>query len=243
MTAGFQAFTDTGLFQIDGQTPNYQLTTVLNHQLTSDILPTVYNDVGHQYSAGFWHTTFTFTGNKPLFAFRADGNVLVAPWKFGAPGPSTFTAEFIGAGQTNVQLYVFDQVLPGNSHEGLQVFDTSGALIADAASPFAKVIDVVSGQYLGGAGWDASGTSMPPPNTQSANYGVPVAIAACWPAHYAFGTGGSIDGETTMTGVAVSGGQVTWEFHTFAGSRGPHFIGYRESTYYRFMVLDMSGII
>jgi hypothetical protein len=46
-----------------------------------------------------------------------------------------------------------------------------------------------------------------------------------------------------MTGIAVSGGTVTWEFHTFNGSRGSHFIGFHECSAYRFMVLDMTGII
>jgi hypothetical protein len=244
LTAGFQAFTDTGLFQIDGLTPNFQLTASLAQVLQQEILPTVYNNVGTQFYATYWHTTFTFTAATPFFAFVADGNVMVTPWKFTQTGASTYQAEFIGASQTTVRLFIFDQVAPTSSHFGLQVFDASGRLIADAASPFARVIDVQSGQYVPGTGYDATGSSMPGTGTLIMNYGSrPVAIAGCFPAHYMFNTGDGSGGETTMTGIAVSGGQVTWELHTFNGTRGSHFIGYREASYYRFMVLDMTGIL
>lgn len=48
MTAGFQAFTDSGVLQIDGLTPNYQLVQSFTavSQMTS--VNTVYNDVGRQ---------------------------------------------------------------------------------------------------------------------------------------------------------------------------------------------------
>jgi hypothetical protein len=242
MTAGFQAFTDTGVVQIDGQTPNFQLVASYAQVLQQETLPTVYNNVGNQFSAPYWHTTFTFTANNPLFAFVADGGVMVTPWRFSRSG-NTFTAEFIGASQTAVRLYVFDNVPVVGSRFGLQVFNSAGALIADAASPFCKVIDVKSGQYVPGTGWDASGLTMPGPGTLSQTYGVNIAIAGAWPAHYMYDVGNGSAGETTMTGFAVSGGTVTWEFHTFNGTRQPHFIGFRECTAYRFMVLDMTGII
>jgi hypothetical protein len=180
-----------------------------------------------------------------MYAFTADGNVMVTPWKFTQVGSNTYTAEFIGATQTNIHLYIFDNVAPNSSRFGLQVFNASGVLIADAASPFAKVIDVQSGQYVAGTGYDGTGTTMPGVNTQQVNYGRNVAIAACFPAHYMANSGDNANGtgETTMTGIAVSGGLVTWELHTFNGTRGSHFVGYREASYYRFMVLDMTGII
>jgi hypothetical protein len=242
MTVGFQAFTDTGIVQIDGLTPNFQLVSQFAQVLQSQSIASVYNDVGHLFSATYWHTAFTFTANNPLFAFVADGGVMIAPWRFSRSG-NTYTAEFIGSAQTTVRLFIFDNVLPAPSRFGLQVFNSAGVLIADAASPFCKVIDVKAGQYLPGTGWDASGTSMPGPQTQSQAYPVNVAIAGCWPSHYMFSSGDGPGAETTMLGVGVSGGTVTWEFHTFAGSRGSHFIGFHECTAYRFMVLDMTGIV
>lgn len=244
MPAGFQAFTDTGLFQIDGETPNYQLIASLAQVLAQDSLPTVYNNASQQFSATYWHTTFTFNANNPLVAFLADGGVMVTPWRFSRSG-NVFTAEFIGASQTTVRLYVFDNVPPTNSHFGLQVFSSAGALVADAASPFAKVIDVKAGQYLAGTGFDNTGTTMPGAGTQAQDYGRPIAVAGCWPAFYMFGSGDNNggQGETTMTGISISGSVLTWELHTFNGTRGSHFIGFREATAYRFMVMDMTGIL
>lgn len=241
---GFQAFTDSGIVQIDGLNPNFQHLSTLSQTLQSESLATVYNDQSTQFYATYWHTTFSFTANNPLVAFTADNGVMVTPWRFSRNGNS-YTAEFIGASQTTMHLYIFDNVPVVNSGFGLQVFDASGRLIADASSPFARVIDVKSGQYLDGSGFDGTGTSMPGPATQSQTYGVPIAIAGCWPAHYMFGSGDNNggQGETTMTGVSVSGGNLTWEFHTFNGTRGDHFVGFRETTAYRFMVLDMTGII
>lgn len=244
MTAGFQSISTNGsIYQIDGTTPNVQLTNTLAQTLQQTSIPTVYNNVGQQFYATYWYTKFTFNASNPLYAFTADSNVMICPWQFTQVGPNTYTAEFIGASQTAIRLYVFDQVVATGSRYGLQVFNSSGVLIADAASPFAKVIDVRSGQYQPGTGFDGTGSSMPGTNTQQANYGRNVAIAACFPAHYMSNSGDGSNGETTMSGIAVSGGVVTWEFHTFNGSRGSHYVGFREASYYRFMVLDMTGII
>lgn len=235
MTAGFQAFTDTGIVQIDGSTPNYQLTQSLAQVTQQESVPTVYGATGQMYQT-FWHTTFTFSASSPLFAFRGDGNVMVTPWRFSKNGNS-YTAEFISAGQTTVRLYIFDQVPVTASHFGLQVFNASGALIADAANPFARVIDVIEGQYMPGQGFQAVGNAVPGPNTQSKTYGVNVAFAGCFPAHYP-----GVNSPYILSGLAASGGTITWEFHTYIGGSGG-FVGFSESTYYRFMVMDMTGII
>ncbi|CAB3746440.1 hypothetical protein LMG29542_00211 [Paraburkholderia humisilvae] len=139
---------------------------------------------------------------------------------------------------------------PKDSGFGLQVFDEGGVLIADAATPFVRVIDVVQGAYFGGTGYESSGATMPGENLQSRSYPVHTAIAACYPAHYTFDTGGAsgLSGETTMSGIAVNnipggGSIVTWGFHTYAGGRGSHYIGFREASQYSFLVLDMTGLI
>jgi len=235
MTAGFQAFTDSGVVQIDGLTPNYQMTASLAQVTQQESVPTVFGATGQSYGT-FWHTTFTFTASSPLFAFAGDGGVFVTPWKF-SKSLNTYTAEFISAGQTTVRLYIFDQVPVTGSRFGLQVFDPTGALIADAASPFARVLDVIEGQYLPGQGFQAVGNAVPGPNTQTRTYGVNVAFAGCWPAHYP-----GVNAPYILSGLAVSGRTITWEFHTYIGGSGG-FVGYAESTYYRFMVMDMTGII
>lgn len=243
MGAGFQAWTDSGLIQIDGLTPNYHLSQQYQTVTTQASLPTVTNNVGNQFSATYYQATFNFTGTSPLFAFWADGGQWVTPWKFQKTGDLTWQVQFISAYACNIRLFIFDLVPVQATTAGLQVFNDVGVLIADAAFPMARVIDVVDGQYLAGAGYDATGTSMPGPGTLSRDYGKPVAVACAFPAHYLFNTGDGGGGETTMSGWSFSGNQITWEFHTFNGTRGDHYVGYREATYYRFMVLDMIGIL
>ncbi|MFM0595320.1 hypothetical protein [Paraburkholderia dilworthii] len=237
MTAGFQAFTDTGAVQIDGLTPNYQLVAALAQVTQQESIPTVFNNVGTQFYGTFWHTTFTFNASRPFFAFRADGAVLATPWKFSRVNNNTFTAEFVSASQTTVRLYIFDQVPVTANRFGLQVFDASGSLIADAANPFARVIDVVEGQYQAGLGWQAVGNSTPGPNPQSRVYGVPVAFGGVMAAHYAVN-----DNPVILSAFSANGGSIGWQFFPYLGSNSGTFVGFAEATRYRFMVLDMTGI-
>lgn len=245
MTAGFRAHTSDGWIQIDGTTPNYQVVLNVVQTLTQASLATVYNNVGTQFYATFWHTSFSFTASNPFFAFIGQSGFFVTPWKFTNNGGNNYTAEFVGSGACTVRLVVFDQVAPSSSRAGLRVWDTTGRLLVDAGNPFARVLDVISGQYLAGTGFDGSGTSHPPTGTLTASYGANIAIAGCFPAFYIYGDGTTNGGpgEVTMSGFNVSGGSVTYEFHTFSGSVSSHFIGFREATAYRFMVLDMTGII
>ncbi|SDR19287.1 hypothetical protein SAMN05443245_3448 [Paraburkholderia fungorum] len=237
MTAGFQAFTDTGVVQIDGLTPNYQLIATFAQVTQQESIPTVFNNVNTQFYATLWHTTFTFTASRPFFAFRADGGVMATPWKFSKIGTNTFTAEFISASQATIRLYVFDQVPVTANNFGLQVFDASGALIADAANPFTRVIDVIEGQYQAGLGWQASGNSIPGLNTQSKSYSVPVAFGGAMAAHFFLNTSPFI-----LSAFGANGGAISWEFHQYVGNNSGTFVGFAEATRYRFMVLDMTGI-
>jgi len=238
MTAGFQAFTDTGVVQIDGMTPNYQLIASMAQLTQQESIPTVFNNVNTQFYGTFWHTTFTFNASRPFFAFRADGGVMATPWKFSRVGnTNSFTAEFVSVSQTTIRLYVFDQVPVSSNNFGLQVFDASGVLIADAANPFARIIDVIEGQYQPGSGWQAVGNSIPGPNTQSRSYSVPVAFGGALAAHFFLNTSPFI-----LSAFGANGGAISWEFHQYIGNNSGTFVGFAEATRYRFMVLDMTGI-
>lgn len=245
MANGFKAWTATGLFQIDGTTPNFQLTSRQYAVCSVQSLPTVYNNVGTQFYASYHAVTFTFTASTPMVAFRADGNARCCPWKFTRSG-NTYTATFICESNVGITLWVFDSN-PPNSTFGLKCWDGSGNLVANAVQPFAKVLDVIQGAYFAGTGWYASGGQMPGNNPQTRSYGgLPVAFAACYPCHYMEGSGDSSSGgtvnSTNMSGLKASGDTIGWEFFTFAGTRSGNFVGFRESTAYSFLVLDMSGI-
>ncbi|QIX17311.1 hypothetical protein [Burkholderia multivorans] len=244
MTVGFQAFTDSGLFQIDGSTPNYQLTASLAAVTQQTTIDTVVNNASIQYRGTYWFCSFTFQADSPpLWAFVADGGVMVTPWKFSRSG-SIYTVQLITASQTTVRLFVYSRVTVPSSNFGMQVFDASGTLIADAFQPFCKVLDVVSDQYLPGYGWTVEG--FPLENRQSRDYGRPVAIAGMWPAHYISGSTNSnqrLWDIAEMSAVGVSGGVVTWELHRYNGGPPPNISCYRECMHSRFMVLDMTGVL
>lgn len=239
MTAGFQAFTDTGIVQIDGQTPNYQMTAQMRQATVVTSVPTVFNNVGTQFYVNFQSTTFTFNAAYPLFAFTADGGVMVTPYKFTRSG-NTFTVQFVAGAATTINLFIFDQVPTSANRFGLQVFDANRVLIADAANPFARIIDVRSGQVIPGTGFDGTGTSMPGPGTQSVNYGRNVAVAGAYAGHLLNSDG---SGGAWMTAWGVSGATVTWEWHAYYNDGGGHYVGFREASAWNFMVMDMTGII
>ncbi|VWC95784.1 hypothetical protein BCO18175_03696 [Burkholderia contaminans] len=244
MSVGFQAFTDSGLFQIDGSTANYQLIASLAAVSQQTSINTVYNNASIQFTGTFWLCSFTFRSDQPpLWAFVADGGVMATPWDFTRNG-SIYTVRLITTSQTTVRLFVYARVSPAASNFGFQVFDAGGTLIADASQPFCKVLDVVAGQYLDGYGWAVTG--FPGVGTQSRSYGRPVAIACMWPAHYISGSTNSnqrLWDIAEMSAVGVAGDVVTWELHRYNGGNPPNITCYRECMHYRFMVLDMTGVL
>lgn len=245
MADGFKAINTDGVFQIDGETLNFQLVNRQEGTTTQQGLATVTNDVGSQYYVTFWAITFTFTANTPLVAFRAQDGVRITPWKFARSG-NTYTATFITDAQADVIMWVFDQSTATADNYGLKVYNSAGQLVCSAIQPFAKVVDVQAGQYFPGTGWYASGGQMPGDNPVSKGYGYPIAFGACFPAHYMESSGSSQTGtgSTNMSGLMTLSGAtaIQWDFHTYAGSRSGNFVGFRESTAYRFLVLDMTGI-
>ncbi|CAB3747512.1 hypothetical protein GQ57_38200 [Burkholderia sp. MSh2] len=244
MSVGFQAFTDSGLFQIDGSTPNYQLTASLSAVSQQTNIPTVINNASIQYTGTFWLCSFTFRSDQPpLWAFTADSGIMVTPWDFKRDG-NLYTVRLITAAQTTVHLFVYSRVPVPSSRFGLQVFSPNGTLIADASQPFCKILDVVSGQYLPDYGWTV--TRFPQGAAQTYDYGRPVAIGCMWPAHYISGSTNSnqrLWDIAEMSAVGVSGGVVTWELHRYNGGNPPNITCYRECMHYRFMVLDMTGVL
>jgi hypothetical protein len=244
---GFKAWTTTGLFQIDGSTFNFQLAQTANVNTSVQNLPTVTNNAGTQYYVGYNAAVFTFTANSPLLAFRLSGAVKGTLWSCTRNG-NTYTATVIAQSACTVTFFIFDQQPAYSDNYGLKVYNGSGQLVANAIQPFAKVIDVIDGQYFPGTGWFASGGQMPGNNPQTQDYsslGVySICIAAVWSAHYmeSTGNGQAGSGSTNMSGIYTSGTTVGWEFLTYAGTRSGNFVGFKECTHYRFMVLDMTSI-
>lgn len=245
MGVGFQAFTDSGVFQIDGLTPNYQLVQRLEAVSQQTTVETVYNNASIQYYGTYWMCSFVFTADRPLYAFCADPGVGVSLWDAKASKDGrTYTVRFITEAQTTVRLFVFSNVPATGSRYGLQVFGPNGTLIADAASPFYRVLDVIESRYMGDAGWAVTGS--PNPSWDQRAYGRPVLISGLWPAHYIWGSSNSSQrlwDVLEIGTVRVTGDVISWGTRIYNGGRSPNITTFRECWHMRFMVLDGTGIV
>lgn len=247
MGVGFQAFTESGVFQIDGQTPNYQLVQSMSAVSQWIGIDTVRNNANYQYHGDFWVASFTFSANMPLYAFSADAGVGISLWDAKSDDGRTYTVRFITEVQATVRLFVFSNVRPSGNRFGLQVFDQQGRLIADAASPFFRVLDVAYDAYIpanGGEGWTVEGAPNPP--WQLRSYGRPVLISSMWAAHYIWGSSNSnqrLWDILEIGTVRVNGGDVGWGTRIYNGGRAPNITTFRECWRMQFMVIDGTGII
>ncbi|AIO64889.1 hypothetical protein [Burkholderia oklahomensis] len=244
MGVGFQAFTESGVFQIDGTTPNYQLVQSMSAVSQLIRIDTVWNDKNIQFQGQFWVCSFTFSAEVPLYAFSADAGVGVSLWDAKSGDGRTYTVRFITEVQATVRLFVFSKAPVSGRGFGLQVFDGQGQLIADAASPFYRVLDVIYDGYMRGTGWTVEGA--PSPQWQQRSYDRPVLISGMWPAHYIWGSSNTnqrLWDVLEISAVRVSGGSVSWGTLLYNGGRGPNITTFCECWRYRFMVLDGTGII
>lgn len=250
MDARFQAFTNSGIFQIDGATPNYQMTQSMSSVSQRARIKTVYNNgAAVQFEGEYWVVSFTFVADFPLYAFSADSGVGVSLWDAKSVDSSgrLFTVRLITTVQSTVRFFVFSKTPVSGGNYGLQVFDERQQLIADALIPFYRVLDVISDAYMpanGAEGWTVEGAPNPP--QQSRSYGRPVLISGMWPAHYLWGasnTSQKLYDVLEISSVSVANGTVTWGTALFNGGRAPNVTTFRECWRSRFMVIDGTGII
>ncbi|WP_175995252.1 hypothetical protein, partial [Burkholderia vietnamiensis] len=143
-----------------------------------------------------------------------------------------------------VRLFIFSQVPASGGNFGLQVFNPQGQLIADATTPFFRVLDVIYEEYLSGTGWTVEGA--PNPQWHQRSYDRPVLISGLWPTHYIWGSSNSnqmLWDILEIGCVRVSGGDVSWGTRLYNGGRSPNIATFRECWHSRFMVLDGTGIV
>ncbi|WP_261503564.1 hypothetical protein [Burkholderia multivorans] len=139
MPAGFQAFTDTGVFQIDGESVNFGFR---QHAVCTT------SDGGAGFNTLYpVATQLTFAAQSPVVAIYAPGEA-VALLACKENGDGTWTATFCSPVATSFDVYIFDAMSacpPSGSRCGLQAFNSQGVLIADSAIPFLKVLGAGSG--------------------------------------------------------------------------------------------------
>jgi len=238
MAAGFQAFTDTGVYQIDGSTPNYQVVQSMSGQSVDTSLRLAINDAGKPFTATLPSVAFSFNATAgPMYGVYATDGVGVTIWSTNVSG-STYTLRFITERPSTVFFFVFDRVPPVAGNFGLQVFNARGELIADSSKPFLRVLDVIYEEYIPGTGWDTLGAPGAP--WKAKDYGVPVIVSGIYPVRQAW----SYDpAGVELSSIRVSGSSVVWGTTMYGGGRKPNWSGFREQWHMRFMVLDGTGIV
>ncbi len=156
MTAGFQAWTDTGLVQIDGSSQNFALRQSFSVTTGSGTVNIGKSNAGVQYTVAANVANFTVSAVYPLIALYSP-NAYATILKCQNVGTNSWSIQVWSNVAATVQVYVFDQSLaaaPSGAGYGLQVFDASGNLIADARQRLARVLDMQSGNIMGaGPGW------------------------------------------------------------------------------------------
>ncbi|UEP31309.1 hypothetical protein [Burkholderia sp. B21-007] len=238
MSAGFQAFTDTGVYQIDGSTPNYQMVQAMSANSADGVLQLALNDAGKAFYTTLPNVSFTFNSTAgPMYGVYASDGVGVTVWRTARSG-STYTLTFITERACTVSFFLFDRVPPVAGKFGLQVFNERGELIADSSKPFLRVLDVIYNEYLPGTGWATLGA--PGATWESRTYGVPVIVSGIYPVRQAW----SYDpAGVELSSIRVSGNTVSWGTTMYGGGRKPNWSGFREQWHSRFMVLDATGIV
>jgi hypothetical protein len=146
--AGFQAFTDSGVFQIDGESVNFGFR---QHSVCTT------SDGGAGYNTLYpVSTQLTFGAQSPIVAIYSPGDA-VALLACKENGNGTWTATFGSPTATTFDVYIFDEMSacpPSGSRFGFQAFNSQGTLIADSAIPFLKVMGAAAGDL-----------NVPPPST------------------------------------------------------------------------------
>ena len=238
MDAGFQAFTESGLYQIDGRTPNYQLVQAMSGQAVDTSLQLAVNDAGKPFGATLPSVAFSFNATAgPMYGVYASDSVGITVWNVSIDG-GVYTIRFVTERPCAVYFFLFDRTPPVNSGFGFQVFAPDTKLIADTSVPFLRVLDVIVDHYVPDTGFVTIGA--PSPQWQSRSYGRPVLVSAIAPVH----VGWSYDpAGLEMTSIRVTGGTIAWGTSMWGGGKKPNFTGFKEQWHHMFMVLDATGIL
>jgi len=244
MTVGFQAFTDTGLFQIDGLAPNMTLRqkiSVTTWPGTLLIVWTYNGDTGPTAPVA----TVNFSAVSPLCAIYSP-NCPATVISTTNTGNGQWSVQIWSQNPTTLDFYIFDQVpavsAPDGPGYGLQVFNPSGGMIYDARQPPVSVLGFQAGNMLNAdpatwyqqLGW---------PGNASVSYSYPIgkiASGAILNAGVAFGTA-----YYTLSAWQHSGGTATMDFiNVNAGESHPpkYFVGFGAVMSWSALLIDVSEL-
>lgn len=248
MTAGFQAFTDTGLVQIDGTTQNLVLRQTLSVTPVSSDMPAGKSNAGVQYTLKANLADFTISAVSPLIALYSP-NAYATLLRCVNNQNGTWSVRIWSSASTALTVYIFDQssaAAPGGAGYGLQVFDANGVLIVDARQRLARVIDTQAGNINNaGPGWG----QWAHVDTRNYSWNYPsvskIGVAAIGTAFVSSPTGGSNNGWYNMSGLQTSGNTVNFQYQYYQQGNTSHpnnDVNFGSQFNWRFMAVDLSNL-
>jgi hypothetical protein len=250
MPAGFQCFAQDGsnVAQIDSDIGlgNMQLRQKITQTMAfAGFLVYTISD-NSRYSSQGNQTTFTFTATNPFVVFECPSGYCV-PMTWTKSG-SNWSVVVVGSASVPVTCYVFDQVssIPLSGNYGLQVFNAAGALVADVAKPFPRIVGSNQGNpkyAYGSTGYTTdSGTWPAAQGSKAYSVAQRVGFACVQPA---FGTGGTSGGASNagvvMSTFNTSGGTVSQQMTMFGDtSNFNNYTGFKEALSWSYLAVDIS---
>lgn len=249
MTAGFQAWTDSGLVQIDGMRQTYALRQTLSVTTGAGTMNAGRSNAGVQYTFNANVATFSLSASEPLIALYSP-NAYVAILKCTSSN-GIWTVQIWSSAAANVTVYIFDQALaaaPSGAGFGLQVFDESGNLVADARQRLARVLDTQSGNIMGaGPGWGQWAQVDSRAYSWSYSGASKVGVAALGTACVFSPTGGGVNstGWYNMSGLQTSGNTVNFLYQYYqvgSASHPSNNVAFGSQFDWRFMAIDLSNL-
>ncbi|PQV50960.1 hypothetical protein [Paraburkholderia sp. BL21I4N1] len=246
MTAGFQAFTDSGLVQIDGATSNYVLRQTLAVTAAAGTFPMMKSNGSTQYTAQGNVCSFSVSAVSPLIVLYSP-NAYATILKVTNPSGNTWNVLLWASAAAQIAVYIFDRsaaAAPSGAGYGLQVFDESGTLIADARQRMARVIDVQAGNVRGaGPGFG----QLPHVDTVSYSWNYPtvskIGVGAIGTSLIGMSSGST--GNYNISALQTAGNAVNflYQYYSFGGASHPsNDVCFGSQWDWRFMAVDLSNI-
>ncbi|CAE6879834.1 hypothetical protein [Paraburkholderia domus] len=248
MTAGFQAWTDSGLVQIDGTTQNYALLQQFNVTTAAGAMNAGKSNANVQYTFTANIVDFTISAVAPLICLYSP-NAYATILRCVSVGTNLWSVRLWSNTSAVIGVYIFDQssaAAPSGLGYGLQVFDASGNLIADARQRLARVIDTQSGNINNTSpGWGQWNQV----DSRTYQFSYPavskIGVAAIGTAFVSSPTGGNNNGWYNISGLQTAGNIVnfSYSYNQVGNTSHPGNNTCFGSQYdWRFMAIDLSNL-
>lgn len=246
MTAGFQAYTNSGLVQIDGLTANYVLRQTISTNTSAGTINMNKSNAGVMYTFPTNVANLTITADSPLIALYSP-SAYASIIHCANNNNGTWSVQIWSSVAAAIAVYVFDRAAvaaPSGAGYGLQVFDASGTLIVDTRQRMASVLDIQSGNiHNAGPGWGQWSHIDTYTNSWTYSTVSKVGVAALITAMV--GDSNSSIGYVNIGGFQTSGNVVNYRYAGYvAGSDSPpaNDLCFGSQFNWGFTAIDLSNI-